>query len=39
MWRDYVHVSGVVHFFLDLDAAGGGRCWTQTEGQDYSYIV
>ena len=39
MWRDHVRLSGMVYFFLDLDAAAGGRCWTQTEDQDYWYIV
>ena len=39
MWRDHVRLSGMVYFFLDLDAAAGGRCWTQTEDQDYWYVV
>ena len=39
MWRDYVLLSGVLYIFLDLDTAAGGRCWTQTEDQDYWYSL
>ena len=39
MRRDHVRLSQLVHVFLDLDAAGGGRCWTSTDMQIYRYVV
>ena len=39
MRRTLVRIDGLVSFFFDEDAAAGGSCWTQTEGQDYWYIV
>ena len=39
MRRDHVRLSGMAYFFLDLDTAAGGRCWTQTEGQIYWHVV
>ena len=39
MRRGHVRLSGMVHFFLDLDAGGGGRCLTSTDTQIYRYLV
>ena len=38
MRRGHVRLSGLVHFFLDLDTAGGGSCWAQAKGQVYWYV-
>ena len=39
MRQDHVRLSGMVYFFLDLDTAAGGRCWTSTDMQIYRYVV